>query len=164
MLISGADDNQIIGWNVETQKVLFKTHEPSLSLTSFASHPARPFTLISSHFDASIQQWSLLGLPDVELAQRKLLFDLPSSEIIDPTSSGVQTGRLSGEQSVLLVNKLAHEESKLRKFELIMEFFSGADGSQEFWSLAKMLQGEGPSLGSERLRISHIKDVAFAYQ
>lgn len=54
MLISGADDNQIIGWNILTREVLFKTQEPSLSLTSFACHPARPFTLYSSHFDASL--------------------------------------------------------------------------------------------------------------
>ena len=82
ILVSGGDDDHIKGWNLKSKSVIFDLHEPSLSLTSFSSHPTRPFTLYSSHFDASIQQWSLLELTEIKMAMFKILVGLPTSEII----------------------------------------------------------------------------------
>jgi WD40 repeat protein len=82
LLISGADDNRIAMWNVSTSKIIYEVHEPCLALTSFASHPTKPFTLFSSHFDASIKQWSLLGLPDIGLSMLKSLLNLNPKDIL----------------------------------------------------------------------------------
>lgn len=106
MLISGADDSMIIGWDIFKKTIVFKAYEPSLSLTSFASHPSRPFTLVTSHFDASIQQWSLLGLPDVALTRLKFILGMPLDQIIDSqddlgTGSDIKS-RLSGLNSLEL--------------------------------------------------------------
>jgi WD40 repeat protein len=68
MLISGSDDSMIVIWDTRSSKVVTSSFEPTLSLTSFTSHPKRPFTLVSSHFDSSIIMWSLLSLPEVALS------------------------------------------------------------------------------------------------
>ena len=82
MLISGADDSYIGVWDIRSKSLLFAIQEPSLALTSFATHPSRPFTLYSSHFDASIMQWSMLGIPDVALAQIKFLLQTELADVI----------------------------------------------------------------------------------
>ena len=82
MLTSGADDSYIGVWDIRDKKLLFASREPSLALTSFATHPARPFTYFSSHFDASILQWSMLTIPDVGLSQLKFLLEANIEEII----------------------------------------------------------------------------------
>ena len=82
MLISGADDSYIAVWDIRSKNLLFAVQEPSLALTSFATHPSRPFTLYSSHFDASIMQWSMLGIPDVALAQIKFLLQADITDCI----------------------------------------------------------------------------------
>jgi WD repeat-containing protein 17 len=107
LLISGSDDNQIIGWNVATQQPLFKSYEQSLSLTSFASHPSRPFMLVTSHFDAGIRQWSLLGLPDVALAQLKLLLELPeaASDVKEMKQQIEMRARLFGSESKTILKE-----------------------------------------------------------
>ena len=47
--------------------LIFCAEEPTLAMTSLTMHPERPFSYFSSHFDASIIQWTLLGVPDVAL-------------------------------------------------------------------------------------------------
>ena len=59
-LTSAADDSKVAVWDIRTSSLIFSTTEPSLALTSFTSHPERPFVYYSSHFDASIMQWTLL--------------------------------------------------------------------------------------------------------
>ena len=82
MLTSGADDSYIGVWDIRSKSLLFAVKEPSLALTAFATHPARPFTLYSSHFDASIMQWSMLGIPDVALAQIKFLLQADEADVL----------------------------------------------------------------------------------
>ena len=82
MLTSGADDSYVAVWDIRSKSLLFAVKEPSLALTAFATHPERPFTLYSSHFDASIMQWSMLGIPDVALAQIKFLLQADISDVI----------------------------------------------------------------------------------
>lgn len=76
MLISAADNSSIAVWDTRSAVVIHSVHEPTLALTSFASHPDRPFSLVSSHFDSSIIVWSLLAIPEIVLAQYKLLLDV----------------------------------------------------------------------------------------
>ncbi len=59
ILISAADDSQVIVWDIRTAKPLTSIVEPTLPMTSLITHPARPFNYISSHFDSSILFWSL---------------------------------------------------------------------------------------------------------
>ena len=82
MLTTGADDSYVAVWDIRNKSLLFAVKEPSLALTAFASHPDRPFTLYSSHFDASIMQWSMLGIPDVALAQIKFLLGADSADVL----------------------------------------------------------------------------------
>ena len=82
MLTSGADDSYIAVWDIRNKQLVFAVKEPSLALTSFATHPSRPFTYYSSHFDASIMQWSMLGIPDVALAQLKFLLQADLEDVI----------------------------------------------------------------------------------
>ena len=85
MLISAADDQQIAIWDTRTKEVLVTVIEPSLALTSFSSHPHRPFRLFSSHFDSSVMCWNLLGIPEVSLTQLKFLLGRPTTELVGTT-------------------------------------------------------------------------------
>ena len=53
-----------------------------MALTSFTVHPEKPFSYFSSHFDASIIQWSMHGLPDIALAQLKFLLNCPEIDCL----------------------------------------------------------------------------------
>ena len=130
MLISGADDSFIAVWDIRSKSLLFAVKEPSLALTSFATHPARPFTLYSSHFDASIMQWSMLGIPDVALAQLKFLLkadiaDVISNahEIMNNDIKAKLTGTLSGQ-----LYERNQKGNALRASENTLRFFQGQDG------------------------------------
>ena len=68
MLISGADDAQVIVWDLRTKRIVTAFNEPTLPMTSLIAHPISPFTLISCHFDSSILFWSLMSMPDVALS------------------------------------------------------------------------------------------------
>lgn len=113
-------------WDIRTSKIVTSIHEPTLALTSFTSHPQKPFTLVSSHFDSSILFWSLLSIPDVALAQYKFLLGVDSSDLFCPPS-GVMASenikvKLCGAQSSDL-----SEKNKKRKFveqqEKVLRFF-----------------------------------------
>ena len=54
MLTSGADDSKLAVWDTRNKSLVYSTEESTLALTSFTAHPDRPFTYLSSHFDASI--------------------------------------------------------------------------------------------------------------
>lgn len=82
LLTTGADDSYVAVWDIRSKQLIFAVQEPSLALTSFATHPNRPFTLYSSHFDASVLQWSMLGIPDVGLCQIKSLLQIDKADII----------------------------------------------------------------------------------
>lgn len=69
-------------WDVRNRMLIFCAEEPTLAMTSFTAHKERPFSYFSSHFDASIIQWNLLGVPDIALPQLKLLLNCPKAEII----------------------------------------------------------------------------------
>lgn len=75
LLVSGGDDSKQCVWDVRNKMLIFVAEEPTLAMTSLTAHPERPFTLFSSHFDASIIQWTLLGIPDVALPQIKFLLN-----------------------------------------------------------------------------------------
>jgi ribosome assembly protein RRB1 len=68
LLISGGDDSQIGIWDIRTNKLIHEVFENSISISSMTSHPAKPFTIVSSHLDNSIMFWDLLGVSDVFLA------------------------------------------------------------------------------------------------
>ena len=51
-------------------------------MTALTCHKDRPFTYFSSHFDASIIQWSLHGIPDIGLAMLKFLLGCPLEDAI----------------------------------------------------------------------------------
>jgi WD40 repeat protein len=96
LLISGGDDSQIALWDIRTDSLVTNTlgdavYEPSISISSLSSHPGQPFLLISGHLDNSLILWDLLGLPDVQLAQLKLILDMPPDSII---TSNVNEGML----------------------------------------------------------------------
>ena len=90
--------------------LIFCAEEPTLAMTSFTMHPERPFSYFSSHFDASIIQWTLLGVPDVALPQLKFLLNCSKEEIINNDlneimSSNVPT-KLTGNRSRLLYEEI----------------------------------------------------------
>jgi WD40 repeat protein len=101
MLITGSDDSMIVIWDTRSSKVVTSTYEPTLSLTSFTSHPQRPFTLVSSHFDSSIIIWSLLSLPEVALSQLKFLLGVNLNEIFSTPEESLMSEqmKLTGAQS-----------------------------------------------------------------
>ena len=53
-------------------------------MTALTSHPERPFTYFSSHFDATIIQWSLTCLPDIGLAMIKFILGCSKEDIFTP--------------------------------------------------------------------------------
>ena len=80
LLASGGDDSIQALWDVRERKLLHVREEPTLAMTSFTSHPDKPFSYFSSHFDSSIIQWSLNSLPDVALSMLKILMGCPDIE------------------------------------------------------------------------------------
>lgn len=114
MLISGADDSVIAICDIRNLKVVTSINEPNLSLTSFTSHPKRPFTLISSHFDSSILVWSLLSLPDVALSQLKFLLGVNISNVFSSPEEVIVSdqgkSKLSG-----FISKQCFELNKKKK-------------------------------------------------
>jgi hypothetical protein len=106
--------------------VITSVHEPTLALTSFTTHPWKPFTLISSHFDSSILFWSLLSIPDIALAQYKMLLSVDSSDLFCP-AEGVMAHenvrvKLCGTQSLDLSEK-NKKRKPLEQGEKILRFF-----------------------------------------
>ena len=136
-------------------------------MTALTCHKERPFTYFSSHFDASIIQWSLHGIPDVGLAMVKFLLGCPKEDTLcddidSMMSSNTGQTKLAGVQSRALF-----EETKdmpfLDRSERILKFFLGLDGQEELWAMAHIVKGDGPGLDTEKLRVHHITDVAAAY-
>jgi len=82
MVISAADDYRVVVWDMRSEKILTAITEPTLAMTSLISHPSKPFSLISSHFDSSILFWSLLSIPDVALAMYKFILGSPVGSIL----------------------------------------------------------------------------------
>jgi WD40 repeat protein len=80
LLISGGDDSALIAWDIRSNKDIYEALEPSISISSMASHPKNPFSLVTSHLDNSIIFWDLFGIPDVFQAQLKLALDLGIEE------------------------------------------------------------------------------------
>ena len=96
-------------------------------MTALTSHPERPFTYFSCHFDASIIQWSLLCVPDIGLTMIKFLLgcskeDTLSSDIETMMSTNEGKAKLAGAQSQIL-----YDETKdlpcLDRCEKILKFF-----------------------------------------
>jgi len=67
LLASAGDDSKQAVWDIRNRQLIFTSEEPTLAMTSFTAHPKRPFSYFSSHFDASVIQWSLLHIPDIAL-------------------------------------------------------------------------------------------------
>lgn len=65
MLITGGDDQRLLVWDIRDNKMIYEVNEPSVSVASLTTHPQKPFTLVTSHFDNSIIFWDLLGFKDV---------------------------------------------------------------------------------------------------
>ena len=111
MLITASDDNMVAIWDVRTHKVVSQTYEPTLALTAFATHPKRPFSLISTHFDSSIIFWSLLSVPDVALAQYKMLFGVESEDLLSDATNVLSNAnvkvKLCGTESSTMQNSSA---------------------------------------------------------
>ena len=166
MLTSGADDSYIGVWDIRSKSLLFAVKEPSLALTAFATHPARPFTLYSSHFDASIMQWSMLGIPDVALAQIKFLLQADAADVlcnVHELMNNEIKAKVTGTVSSQVYEK-NKKGSALSAAENTLRFFQGQDGQEEFWAMISILSGEGPRENSDQLRVNHIQDVTFSYQ
>ena len=165
LLTSGGDDSQQAIWDIRNRQLLFHTEEPTLAMTSLTAHSMRPFSYFSSHFDASIIQWSLMSIPDIALAQLKSLLKLPEEELLaEPHAIMVSDikARLTGTSSTNLFKKLANA-GDLDRCEKVLRFFQGLDGQEEFWAMTRIMKGDGPSLDSENLRVHHISDVTAAY-
>ena len=61
LLISGGDDSIIVAWDIRNNSMIYDMIEPSISVSSFTTHPLKPFTVVSSHIDNSVIFWDLLG-------------------------------------------------------------------------------------------------------
>lgn len=117
ILVSAADDSQVVVWDLRTKKILTSIIEPTLPMTSLISHPISPFTLISCHFDSSILFWSLINIPHVALAQLKLLLGSTVDSIYcepgDAYTNTDHSAKLSGKQS----KKLSERQLKMSEIE-----------------------------------------------
>ena len=125
MLTTGADDSYIAVWDIRGKQLIFAAQEPSLALTSFATHPNRPFTLYSSHFDASILQWSLLGIPDVALCQIKFLLQTEKSDVISNIHE-LMSQDIKAKMTGMISNQLFDKNKKanfLKRAEDTLRFF-----------------------------------------
>lgn len=65
MLITGGDDQRIAVWDIRENKLIYELSEPSISVSALTTHPQKPFTVVSSHFDNSLIFWDLLGFKDI---------------------------------------------------------------------------------------------------
>lgn len=82
MLISGGDDSCLAIWDIRSNKMMFETFEPCISVSSMTSHPKKPFTIVSSHLDNSIIFWDLMGLSDIYQTEMKLIMDFGLIDVI----------------------------------------------------------------------------------
>jgi len=101
-LISGGDDSSIGMWDIRTNKLIYESYEPCISVSSITTHPKKPFTVITSHLDNSVIFWDLLALGDIFQTQMKFIMDMGLLEITcDGHDSMVpeNKGKLSGEAS-----------------------------------------------------------------
>lgn len=94
LLVSGGDDSRQVCWDVRSRMMIFCAEEPTLAMTSFTSHYDRPFIYFSSHFDASIIQWNLLGVPDVALPQIKFLLNCERADILQDDLNEIMTSNV----------------------------------------------------------------------
>ena len=157
-MTSAADDSNVAVWDLRTSERVFSTNEPSLALTSFTSHYERPFTYYSSHFDASIMQWSLLDQPDIGLSQIKLLLGNEQDDVICDVHDLMNhqiSFKLTGNKSRLVYGENL-DKDRIDATENTLDMFQVVDGSDEFWAMIRILNGEGPTMESEKLRINHI--------
>lgn len=100
-------------------------------MTSFTSHEEHPFSYYSSHFDASLIQWSLLAVPDIALTQLKFLLKCPEDEIVCPDPNLIMTNDLKARVTGSLSKKLYDEVQALdtlTRCEKILKFYQGLDG------------------------------------
>lgn len=103
LLLSGGDDSSLAAWDVRSNKLIYDTLEPSISISSMTSHPMNPFTMVSSHLDNSVIFWDLFGIPDVFQAQMKLVLDMGVFEVHADTHDLMVPkvrGKLSGFNSL----------------------------------------------------------------
>ena len=70
--------------------------------------------------------------------------------------------KLVGAKSQQLFNDIQSMEH-LNRCEHIIKFFQSYDGSEEFWAMTHILNGDGPRQDTEKLRVHHISDVTAAY-
>ena len=110
LLISACDDSMLVVWDLRTQQPMTALYEPHGAMTSLISHPRRPFSLISCHFDHSIQFWSLMGVPDISMAQIKVLLGAREDVLCDAQEAYTNPdikGKLAGSQSKETMEKCA---------------------------------------------------------
>jgi WD40 repeat protein len=112
LLTSGGDDSYLALWDIRKDSLVTSVRqnvtvfEPSISISCLTSHPSKPFSFLSAHLDNSIIVWDLMGLPEVQLAQLKLIADSSLIEVCtDPHDAMVPEnfGKLAGSQSHELV-------------------------------------------------------------
>jgi WD40 repeat protein len=126
LLLSGGDDSTIAAWDIRSNKLIFDTLEPCISISSMATHPKNPFTVITSHLDNSVIFWDLLGLSDIFLNQLKFILDLGLLETIcDPHDLMVPDvrGKLSGQLSKQLLTTLK-KSKRHQKLIAVIKFFN----------------------------------------
>ena len=70
--------------------------------------------------------------------------------------------KLTGTSSQLVYAQ-CENKNDIDSSESILKLFNTADGSEEFWAMVRILDGQGPPQDSEKLRICHIQDSAFSY-
>ena len=107
LLATGGDDSKQVLWDIRNKQVIFCAQQPTLAMTSFTSHPDRPFSYISSHFDASMIHWAIDCLPDIAITQLKFLLGCPKIELVCDDVHSSMTGdhkaKLAGEKSAQLL-------------------------------------------------------------
>lgn len=77
-------------------------NEKTISFSTLASHPRKPFQVISGHFDNTIIFWDLLKFSDIFLSQLKFSLNMglietvgDSHDVMNPNSKGKIAGDLS---------------------------------------------------------------------
>ena len=76
LLISGGDDSTFCLWDIRSNSLLHELEEKCIAIAGLTTHPKKPFTLVSSHFDNSVTFWDLLGLSDIYHVEVKFCFDM----------------------------------------------------------------------------------------
>ena len=90
-----------------------------------------------------------MDLPDIQLAQLKLMIDSSLIEICadphDVMGAGTDSlGKIAGPESRELVTQVKRDKKPIEKYLHILQFFNAQDGDLEFTNMLGIMGGLGP--------------------